>query len=62
MAAWYGQNVPLCPPAYTEALAATVGSNFELFSHNVAHDFTATDTDAFVIADWLVPKMIAADV
>jgi pimeloyl-ACP methyl ester carboxylesterase len=62
MAAWYGQNDPLCPPAFTEALAASVGSNFELFSNNGMHDFSATDANAFIIADWLIPKMLAADV
>lgn len=62
MAAWYGLIDDLCPPEYVEALAATVGSNFELFSHNEGHTYKATNDDAFVIADWLVPKMLAADV
>jgi len=62
MAAWYGQADPLCPPAYTEALAASVGSNFELFSNNGDHNPNATNANAFVIADWLIPKMLAADI
>jgi hypothetical protein len=61
MAAWYGLTDDLCPPAYIEALAAAVGSNFELFSHPDGHTTKATDDDAFVIADWLIPKMLAAD-
>ncbi len=62
MAAWYGLNDNLALPSFTEALAASVGSNFELFPSNGGHDFTATNADAFVIADWLIPKMIAADI
>jgi hypothetical protein len=62
MAAWYGLTDNLCPPEFTEALAAAVGSNFELFSHNEGHTSKATDDNPFVIADWLIPKMLAADV
>jgi hypothetical protein len=66
MAAWYGLEDGLCPPQYVEELAATVGSNFELFPHsdasNNGHNYKATNDNAFVIADWLIPKMLAADV
>ena len=51
MAAWYRLVDDLCPPEYTEALAAAVGSNFELFSHNEGHAIKATNDDPFVIAD-----------